>query len=128
MVDYNYEILSVDEEQNNMSVKFTSDGREDVIVGTPLPTEGVSLEDFLHPYAPIGYWLEKDRKVFVPQVGVSGQYSVEAYEEKIKQQQLEVAEQFANSNEGMLLRELQVQSTKDLVKEVLAEEGIIASQ
>ena len=64
----------------------------------------------------------------MPQVGVSGQYSVEAYEEKIKQQQLEVAEQFANSNEGVLLRELQVQSTKDLVKEVLAEEGIIASQ
>lgn len=128
MIDYNYEILSVDEEQNNMSVKFTSDGREDVIVGTPLPTEGMTLEDFLYPYAPIGYWLEKDRKVFVPQVGVSGQYSVEAHEEKLKQQQLEVAQQFANSNEGMLLRELQTQSTKDLVKEVLVEEGLINTQ
>lgn len=128
MIDYSYEILSVDEEQNNMSVKFTSDGREEVIVGTPLPTEGMTLEDFLHPYAPVAHWLEKDRKVFVPQVGVSGQYSVEAYEEKIKQQQTEAAQQFASSAEGILMRELQTQSTKDLVKEVLVEEGLINTQ
>lgn len=128
MIDYNYEILSVDESQNNMSVKFTSEGREDVIVGTPLPTEGVPLEDFLYPYAPIGYWLEKDRKVFVPQVGVSGQYSIQAREEKIKQEQIAVAQELANSAEAVLMRELQAQSTKDLVKEVLVEEGLINTQ
>lgn len=128
MINYNYEILSVNESQNNMSVKFTSEGREDVLVGTPLPTEGVSLEDFLFPYAPIGYWLEKDRRVFVPQVGVSGQYSVEEHEEKIKQQQIAAAQELANSAEAVLMRELQTQSTKDLVKEVLVEEGLINTQ
>ena len=128
MIDYNYEILSVDVEQNNMSVKFTSDGREDVIVGTPLPTEGMTLEDFLYPYAPIGYWLEKDRKVFIPEVGTSGQYSVQAFEDKIKEQQIAVALELSNNAEAVLMRELQTQSTKDLVKEVLVEEGIIASQ
>lgn len=128
MIDYNYEILSVDAEQNNMSVKFTSDGREDIIVGTALPTEGMVLEDFLHQYAPIHYWLEKERKVFIPEVGVSGQYSVQAYEEKIKQQQIETAKELANSAEAILIRELQTQSTKDLVKEVLVEEGLINTQ
>lgn len=128
MLDYTYELLEVIEEQNQMMVKFSSSGREDIIVGTPLPTEGMNLEDFLHPYAPIGHWLEKERKVFVPQVGQSGQYSVQEAEEKIKQQQMVAAQEFASTAEAQLMRELQIQSTKDLVKEVLTEEGLITPQ
>jgi hypothetical protein len=128
MIDYTFELLEVIEEQNQMMVKFSSPGREDIIVGTPLPTEGMDLKDFLYPYAPIGIWLEKDRKVFVPQVGATGQYSVVEAEEKIKQAQIAAAEEFANSAEAQLMRELQIQSTKDLVKEVLTQEGLITPQ
>ena len=128
MIDYTYELTEVIEEQNQMMVKFCSPGREDIIVGTPLPTEGMDLKDFLYPYAPIGIWLEKDRKVFVPQVGETGQYSVQEYAGNIKQAHLAAAEEFANSAEAQLMRELQVQSTKDLVKEVLTEEGLITPQ
>ncbi len=74
MLDYKFKIIEVLPEQNQMMVKFISEGRNDVVVGVPLPTEGVPIEDFLRPYAPIGYWLEQERKVFIPQVGTTGQY------------------------------------------------------
>lgn len=84
MLDYKYEILEVLPEQNNMLVKFTSEGREEIITGTALPTEGVSIDDFLRPYAPIGYWLEKERATYVPEVGLTGEFSAAEELAKIK--------------------------------------------
>ena len=127
-MEYTYELIEVKENQNQMMVKFSSSGKEDIIVGTPLPTEGMELKDFLHLYAPIGHWIESERKYFVPEVGQSGQYSVQEYEEKAKQAVAAAAAEFASSAEAQLMRELQIQSTKDLVKEVLAEEGLITPQ
>ncbi|MEN9389817.1 MAG: hypothetical protein RLY61_901 [Candidatus Parcubacteria bacterium] len=89
MLDYKYEILEVLPEQNNMMVKFTSEGRADVITGTPLPTEGTTVSDFLMQYAPIGYWLEQERKTFVPEVGHSGEFN--AAEEAAKRKAEEEA-------------------------------------
>ena len=94
MLDYKFEILEVVPEIDQMMVKFTSEGREDVITGTPLPTEGVSLNDFLRQYAPIGYWLDKERKTYVPEVGATGEHNVE--EELAKQRELEIAMQVQN--------------------------------
>jgi hypothetical protein len=128
MIDYTFELLEVIEEQNQMTVKFSSPGREDIIVGTPLPTEGMDLKDFLYPYAPIPIWLEKDRKVFVPQVGESGQYSVQEYEEKKREKEMAALMEYSNSLEQQLMRELQIQSTKDLVAEVLVEKGLITPE
>ena len=128
MIDYTFELLEVIEEQNQMMVKFSSPGREDIIVGTPLPTEGMDLKDFLYPYAPIPIWLEKDRKVFVPQVGETGQYSVQEYEEKRREKEMAALVEYNNSLEQQLMRELQIQSTKDLVAEVLVEKGLITPE
>jgi hypothetical protein len=128
MIDYTYELTEVIEEQNQMMVKFSSPGREDIIVGTPLPTEGIDLKDFLHSYVPIGIWLEKDRKVFVPQVGETGQYSVQEYEEKRREKEMAALMEYNNSLEQQLMRELQIQSTKDLVAEVLVEKGLITPE
>ena len=128
MIDYTFELLEVIEEQNQMTVKFSSPGREDIIVGTPLPTEGMDLKDFLYPYAPIPIWLEKDRKVFVPQVGETGQYSVQEYEEKRREKEMAALMEYNNSLEQQLMRELQIQSTKDLVAEVLVEKGLITPE
>lgn len=75
MLDYKYEIIEVAPERDQMMVKFTSTDREEVIAGTPLPTEGMTLDEFLRPYAPIGYWMEKERKTFVPEVGHTGEFN-----------------------------------------------------
>jgi|LakMenEpi03Aug12_release.lakeMendotaPanAssembly.Ray.scaffolds.fasta_scaffold51509_2 hypothetical protein len=128
MIDYTYELTEVIEEQNQMMVKFSSPGREDIIVGTPLPTEGIDLKDFLYPYAPIPIWLENDRKVFVPEVGATGQYSVQEYEEKRREKEMAALMEYNNSLEQQLMRELQIQSTKDLVTEVLVEKGLITPE
>jgi hypothetical protein len=128
MIDYTYELTEVIEEQNQMMVKFSSPGREDIIVGTPLPTEGIDLKDFLYSYAPIPIWLENDRKVFVPEVGATGQYSVQEYEEKRREKEMAALMEYNNSLEQQLMRELQIQSTKDLVTEVLVEKGLITPE
>lgn len=76
MLDYAYEIIEVNVQLNNMMVKFTSPGREDVYTGTTLPTEGVPLDEFIAPYAPIGYWMEQDRQKYIPEVGTTGEFKV----------------------------------------------------
>ena len=83
--DYTFELLEVIEDQNQMMVKFSSPGREDIIVGTPLPTEGMDLKDFLHHYVPMSHWIEKERKVFVPEVGTTGEYIHEVEMQKLKE-------------------------------------------
>lgn len=76
MLDYTFEIIEVYPERDQMMVKFMSPDKETVITGTPLPTEGMSLAEFVHPYAPIGYWLERTRKTFIPEVGHTGEFKV----------------------------------------------------
>ena len=88
----------------------------------------MDLKDFLYPYAPIPIWLEKDRKVFVPEVGATGQYSVQEYEEKRREKEMAALMEYNNSLEQQLMRELQIQSTKDLVAEVLVEKGLITPE
>lgn len=105
MLDYKFEIIEVVPENNQMMVKFTSPNREDVITGTPLPTEGIRLEDFLRQYAPIGYWMDKERKVFVPEVGTTGEHSVEA--ELAKQKEFELSLQVQNVEPGLSQQQLE---------------------
>jgi hypothetical protein len=124
MLDYKYEIIEVFPEQNNMMIKFTSEGRDDVITGTPLPTEGMNISEFIAPYAPIGHWLEQDRKKFIPEVGTSGEYihSVAVAEEE---QRLAAMAATQTLPEVELLKEIQELNTKNLVKDVLIEQGLI---
>lgn len=106
MLDYKYEIIEVFPEQNNMMVKFTSEGREDVITGTPLPTEGMTVSDFLRPYAPIGHWLEQERKTFVPEVGHTGEFSAAEELAKLKaEQEAMMAQQVVQNAEPGLSKE-----------------------
>lgn len=125
MLDYKYEIIEVLPEQNNMMIKFTSEGREDVITGAPLPTEGMNINEFIAPYAPIGHWLELERKKFVPEVGTSGEY-IHADAVAAEEQRIAAASQAAMPD-LQLLKEIQDQATKDLVKDVLTEHGLIPS-
>lgn len=116
MLDYKYEIIEVLPEQNNMMVKFTSEGHDDVITGTPLPTEGMTVSDFLRPYAPIGYWLEKERKTFVPEVGHTGEFSVAEEAAKMKAEQEAMMAQQVVQNAEVGLSEQQIKELIESLK------------
>lgn len=113
MLDYTYEIIEVIPERNQMSVKFTSPDREVITVGTPLPSEGENLDDFLHRYAPIGYWLESERKTFVPEVGATGQF---VYADALaKEAELEKQRQIA-----MQVQNVEPQLSQAQIEELIA--------
>lgn len=71
-IEYTYEIISVNEEARCMEVRYTSEGREPVLVGARLPFEGEALDAVVHAYSPVRFWEEQDAKVVVPQVGHVG--------------------------------------------------------
>ena len=116
MLDYKYEIIEVLPEQNNMMVKFTSEGREDVITGTPLPTEGVALNDFLRPYAPIGHWLEKERVTYIPEIGHTGEFNAAEEAAKLKAEQEAIIASTAISNVESQLTTAQIQTLLESLK------------
>ena len=80
-LDFGYEVVEINVEQQQMAVKYTSEveGREPITVATPFPPEGVELVEFLRRYAPINRWIEKETKRYVPEVGASGNFNEEEY-------------------------------------------------
>jgi hypothetical protein len=73
IIQYEYEIVSVNAEGRCMDVRYTSEGRETMLVGARLPFEGETLESVIRAYAPTAYWEERELPVVVPEVGTSGQ-------------------------------------------------------
>lgn len=71
-INYTYEIISVDEAARCMEVIYSAEGHETINMGARLPYEGESIEQIIRMYAPVAYWLEKQRTVVLPQVGLSG--------------------------------------------------------
>lgn len=71
-IQYNYEIIAVDESARCMEVVYTSEGRQTQHIGARLPYEGETLESIIQMYAPTQYWLEQEMLVVPPQVGASG--------------------------------------------------------
>lgn len=71
-IAYTYTVISVDEVAHCMEIRYESEGRKSFHVGARLPYENESLEAVVEMYAPMGFWLEEERKVIAPQVGASG--------------------------------------------------------
>lgn len=71
-IPYTYTVVSVDEAARCMEIRYESEGRKPHHVGARLPYENESLEAVVEMYAPMGFWLEEERKVIVPSVGASG--------------------------------------------------------
>lgn len=71
-INFNYEIIAVNEEARCMEIIYTAEGHPTQHIGARLPYEGESLESIIRMYAPIVYWEETQRAVSVPNVGVSG--------------------------------------------------------
>ena len=71
-INFNYEIINVDEEARCMEIIYTAEGHPLQHISTRLPYEGESLESIIRMYAPVAYWEELKRAVTPPNIGVSG--------------------------------------------------------
>lgn len=71
-INYNYEIVAVNEDARCMEVFYTASGHQPMHISARLPYEDESVELIIRMYAPISYWLEQIRPVLVPVVGASG--------------------------------------------------------
>jgi hypothetical protein len=71
-INFNYEIISVNEQARCMEIIYTAEGHPTQHIGARLPYEGESLESIVRMYAPVVYWEEIQRAVIPPTVGVFG--------------------------------------------------------
>jgi hypothetical protein len=76
-IQYNYEIISVDQAARVMEVVYTSDGRQTMHIGARLPYVGEALEAIVDMYAPVGYWREQEAQLAPVEVGLSGTLGVQ---------------------------------------------------
>lgn len=55
-INYSYVVNEVNTDNNTMMVTYTSEGYEDVTVGTRLPFKGEAIEECIKKHAPFNYW------------------------------------------------------------------------
>lgn len=71
-IPYDYSVLSVDEGQKSMSVRYVSAGRSSVVATIPMPGAGESLDAVVARFAPTASWEAADRNVEPVLPGASG--------------------------------------------------------
>lgn len=71
-IEYTYEVVATNEQARCMEVRYSSPGREPVLVGTRLPFLGESLEAVVAEYAPVRYWADLEKPIELPEVGTTG--------------------------------------------------------
>jgi hypothetical protein len=76
-IEVSYKINYITETGNSMSVEFSTEGKEAVILTVPLPYEGQSLEKYLSSYIPVSFWKENPKiedpfPLWKPSQGESG--------------------------------------------------------
>lgn len=77
IIQYTYEITAVDIPAKCMTVVYSTEGYDDVTVGTLLPYDDEPLENIIRMYAPIQHWINSKRSYSNPQVGTSGTIQVD---------------------------------------------------
>jgi hypothetical protein len=109
-INFNYEIISVDEQARCMEVIYTAEGHPTQHIGARLPYEGESLEAIIRMYAPIAYWQELNLTVSTPSVGTSGtillanEVTITQSEEVIANAQMWEQTQFENRVAAALVK------------------------
>jgi hypothetical protein len=68
MIEYTYNIISVDQAARCMEVVYSSPGRQTLHIGARLPYENETLDTILQMYAPIAHWLEAEQKTQAPPI------------------------------------------------------------
>jgi hypothetical protein len=90
-INFNYEIISVNEQARCMEIVYTAEGYPVQHIGARLPYEGETVEDIIRMYAPTTLWLELKKSVVTPAVGTSGRMPLadEVEEHRQRLQELE---------------------------------------
>ena len=76
-VTYSYEVLSIDDGTKTMQVKYSAEGRDDVLVSARLPYQNESIEAVIDQFSPVLMWEEADVVRNTPSVGMSGTNTIE---------------------------------------------------
>lgn len=85
MIPYTYEVI--ESNPKGMTLRYTSPGRDPVIVGAHAPAEGESLDAIAWQYSPVVAWMAADREGVVVPTGTTGSYEppvapVETFEDR----------------------------------------------
>lgn len=75
-IAYTYNVISVDTQSRCMEVVYSAEGHKTMHIGARLPFEGETLEQVIKAFAPVPLWLELEKPVVVPPVGVSGSVAI----------------------------------------------------
>lgn len=70
-ITYTYEVVSVDETNHCMEVKYSSEGKPTITVGISIPEQSVSFEAVIDSYVPLMVWLSGAKKYQSVKVGTT---------------------------------------------------------
>lgn len=85
MITYKYQIVSVTPELGHMEIEYSSEGKDTILVGTRLPDDSMTLDQFAHSYVPAHIWLAKQPNTIIPEVGTSNTMTYLTMEEQHQQ-------------------------------------------
>lgn len=70
---FTYVVTSVDKPANHMTVVYSTDGKQSISVGLPLPYDSVTA--FIEANAPLSQWAVEGRLPMEVTVGLAGAYT-----------------------------------------------------
>ena len=73
MIPYTYEVI--ESTPQGLVLRYASQGRGPINVGTRLPYAGESLDAVAAQYSPVQYWLDQDAAKEQPPVGAAGSFT-----------------------------------------------------
>lgn len=76
-VTYSYKVLSIDDGTKTMQVKYSAEGRDDVLISARLPYQNESIEAVIEQFSPVFMWEESDVVRNAPSIGMTGTKTVE---------------------------------------------------
>ena len=71
-IKYSFEIMRVDAQAKCMDILYTANNKPDMLIGVRLPWSDESVLSIVEMYSPIANWVEQERTVLVPEVGLRG--------------------------------------------------------
>jgi hypothetical protein len=71
-ISYNYEVI--ESSKLGMVLRYTSEGRDSIDLGTHSPTLGESVDNIAAQYSPVNFWLNQEAERVVVPVGTIGSF------------------------------------------------------
>lgn len=73
--NYSWKVVEANDSTKNMIVEYSLEGHQTFLIGAPLPTETVTLEQRVQQYAPIALWEFEMLTPITVEVGTTGSNS-----------------------------------------------------